>query len=144
MSPTDQNPSGRKPAPLYLRTFFFGLMLFAWWVLTVEVPGRMLFRIVVQRGVERQYTPLSVWAFSVTQSMMGYRGLAVGLIVVAMAFHYWLWTRLPRYDVYGKWLFRAGFLVFYIVLYTFFFLVFLGAELPVWTWPSEIVPTNTP
>lgn len=130
-------------APLALRSFFFGLMLLAWWVLTVEVPGRMLFRIVVQRGIERQYTSLSVWAYSITQTMMGYRGLGIALIMAAMVFHYWLWTRLPRYDVYGRWLFKAGFLVLYIVLYTFFLLVFLGAELPVWTWPQEIIPPET-
>lgn len=144
MNPSNQNSSGRKRSPLYLRTFFFGLMLLAWWVLTVEIPGRMLFRLALQRGVERQLTSISVWAFQVTQTLMRYRVAAVVVIMVAMVVHYWLWTRWPRYDVYGKWLVKAGFLVLYIVLYAFFLLIFLGAELPVWTWPSQIVPPDAP
>ena len=130
----------RKLSPLGLRTFFFGLMLFAWWVLTIELPGRNLFSIVLHRGIERAYPPLTIWAFSVTQHWMKYRGWAVVAIVVAMLLHLWIWTRRERYDAWGQWLFKAGFLVFYIVLYGFFLLVFLGAELPIWTWPSGMGP----
>jgi len=115
-------------------------MLFAWWVASIELPGRNLFAIVVHRGVERHLAPLSIWAFGLTQTWMKYRAVAVVLIILAAGAHYFLSTRHPRYDVYGKWLFRTGFLVFYIALYLFFLLVFLGAELPVWTWPSQIAP----
>ena len=144
MNSPKEKSTERKTSPLYLRSFFFGLMLFAWWILTVEVPGRMLFRLALQRGVDRQLTTLSIWAYGVTQRLMSQRVWWMAVIVVTMALHYWLWTRWGRYDVYGKWLFRAGFLVLYVVLYAFFFLVFLGAEIPVWTWPSQIVPAETP
>lgn len=132
MTPEPEKTRPRKPTPLILRTLSFGLMIFLWWVMAIELPWRNLSAIVTQRGVQRAYHPLSIWAFQLSDKWAGYRTLAVILIVAAMVLHYFLWIRYPKYDVYGRWLFRAGFLVLYILLYAFFFIMFVGAELPIW------------
>ena len=112
-------------------------MLVGWWVVTIELPGKALFHIVAQRVVERALPPISVWAFGLTQAWMSYRFLALCLIIVAVFFHRFLWMRRVKWDVYGKWLFKSGFLLFYIVLYAFFLLNFLAME-----WPLRSLPTR--
>jgi len=138
----------RKPVPKephwsLIRTFGFGLMLLVWWVITIELPGRNLFKIISSQHLERAFAPITVWAYGVTQLWMQYRTVAVVFIVLAMLLHYWLWYRRTRYDIYGKWLFRMGFLVLYIILYGYFISIFVGAELPIWTWPSNIGPVES-
>lgn len=124
--------NNQKLSPLPLRTFWFGLMLFAWWIVSIELPWRNLSKIITQRGVDRLYHPITVWAFGLSDSWARHRFAAVAFIVLAMALHYFFWIRYSKYDIYGKWLFKAAFLVIYIILYGFFLLMFLGAELPIW------------
>ncbi len=113
-------------------------MLVVWWIATVEIPGHNLFRIAASNWVDRPFPPITVWAFALTQKLALYRGWAVVLIVVVTILHAWLWKRRERWDIYGKWVFKAAFLVLYILLYGIFLLVFIGAGIPIWTWPTEI------
>jgi hypothetical protein len=129
---TDPEKDRKNLPPLPIRTFWFGFMLLAWWISTIELPWHNLSRIVTQRGVERMYHPLTIWVYGLSDSWGRHRITAVFIIVLAMGFHYFIWTRYPGYDAYGRWVFKAGFLVLYILLYGFFFLMFLGAELPIW------------
>jgi len=126
------------PEPSWLRSVGFGVMLVCWWLVTIELPAWNLFRIIANRGIERVYAPITVWAFAQTQHWQMYRGTAILVILVAVVFNYWLWYRRMRYDAWGKWLFRAGFLVLYILLYGYFILIFIGAELPVYSIPSNL------
>lgn len=132
MTARSDNIKLEKLAPLPLRSFWFGLMLFAWWMVSIELPWRNLSKIITQRGVNRLYHPITVWAYQLTDSWARYRFVAIILIVIAMILHYVFWLRYARYDAYGRWLFKAAFLILYIILYGFFFLMFLGAELPIW------------
>ncbi len=126
------------PKPSWLRSIGFGLMLAIWWVVTVEIPAWNLFRIVANRGVERQYAPITLWAFDQSMQWQHYRGLVIVLILLAVGLNYWLWYRLTRYDAWGRWLFKAGFLVVYIIMYGYFIAIFIGAELPVYTIPPTL------
>ena len=124
--------------PKFARSLGFGLMLAAWWIFAIEIPGRNLFIVAAQRGIERVLTPLTIWAFSFTQSVMAYRIWAVVLIVAAVVLHRWLWVRRERWDIFGKWVFKTAFLLIYIFLYGLFLVIFVGAELPIWRWPSHL------
>lgn len=122
----------KKLSPLPFRTFWFGLMLFAWWVVSIELPWRNLSAIITQRGVDRLYHPITIWAYRLSDVWARYRWVAVVIIIASMFLHYFFWTRFPRYDAYGKWLFKAVFFILYVILYGFFLIMFLGAELPIW------------
>ena len=113
-------------------------MLIAWWVVTIEIPGRNLFLITAQRGLERALAPITIWAFGFTSSMTTRRGWAVIFILAAILLHRWLWVRREKWDVWGKWLFKAAFVVLYIALYGLFLLIFLAAEFPIWFWPKNL------
>ncbi|HDS31127.1 MAG TPA: hypothetical protein ENN67_08805 [Firmicutes bacterium] len=113
-------------------------MLLFWWICTIEIPGHILFRIAQSNWVERSTGLLTLWAFNFTMTLSHYRPHAILVIIALVILHHWLSIRREKWDVYGKWLFRAGFLLLYIILYAIFMLVFLGVEIPVWTWPSEI------
>jgi hypothetical protein len=120
-------------------------MMITWWVFTIEIPGRNLFRVITNYGVHRSYAPITIWAFRITGEWIQYRWLAVVGIFAAIIMHYWFSSRLDRYDVYGRWLYKAVFVAVYILLYGSFLLIFAGAELPIWTWPSELgIPVETP
>jgi hypothetical protein len=113
-------------------------MLAAWWLATVEIPGHMLFRMYESNWVARSVGPITVWAFGFTSKLSGLRIPAFIIIIAAVFIHSWLWKRHAGWDAYGQWVFKAGFFVLYAILYAIFILVFLGAEVPVWTWPSEL------
>lgn len=125
-------------SPGFIRSLGFGAMLVVWWVATFEFPGHILFKISTSNWVSRGVGPLTAWAWAVTEKMIANRVWGAVAIIAVVILHAWLWRRYSRWDIYGKWLFKAGFVVLYIVLYTIFILVFLGAELPIWTWPAEI------
>jgi hypothetical protein len=131
-----------KAPPLILRSFVFGLMLLAWWIATVELPGRNLFLIVAQNAMDRHFSAITIWAYGSTQALMQYRWLGVIGIFLGIGAHYFFSVRQPRYDIYGKWLFKTAFLVLYIILYGYFFMIFIGAELPIWTWPAQVTPAG--
>ena len=107
-------------------------MLVMWWVVSIEIPGRNLFLIAAQRGIDMKLAPISVWAFSLTQTAMSYRFLAGLFIVAGVIVHRLLRVRQGGWDIFGKWVYKAAFLVLYIFLYGLFLLIFIGAELPVW------------
>jgi hypothetical protein len=113
-------------------------MLIAWWVVTIEIPGRNLFLIAEQRGLERAFAPISVWAFEFTSRMTTQRVWAAVIVIAAVLLHRWLWVRREKWDAWGKWLFKAGFVVLYIALYGLFLLTFFAAELPIWFWPKNL------
>jgi hypothetical protein len=135
MRAAPSKPADRDEIPGIARSLGFGAMLALWWVLTFELPGRNLFLLAAQRGIERPLAPVTIWAYGLTQQAVGVRGLAVVLIVLAMVLHAWLWRRRARWDVYGRWVFRAGFFVLYVILYGLFLVVFVASELPIWTMP---------
>ena len=118
--------------PLFAGSLGFGLMLACWWICTFEIPGRTLFRLATQPGVDRHFAPITVWAYVFTQDGMSDRIWAIAAILIAVFVHRLAWVRRPRWDVFGIWVFKAGFLILYILLYGTFFLVFLGAEFPIW------------
>lgn len=124
------------PKPSIVRSILFGIMLFVWWILTIEIPGWNMFRIVTARGIERQYAPLTAWTYGVTQLWMEHRVAAIVIIFLAVIVHYWLWYRRQRYDVFGKWVFKTAFLVLYIIMYAFFLVILIGMEIPIRTMPS--------
>lgn len=124
--------------PRLTATLGFGVFLLAWWVITIEIPGRNLFLIAAQRGIERALAPVTVWTYAFTQRAMLHRWWAFAAIAALLLIHRWLWVRREKWDVYGKWLFKAGFFVFYLLLYLVFMIVFIGAELPIWQWPGTL------
>jgi hypothetical protein len=107
-------------------------MLACWWAATFEIPGRMLFLIAAQRGIERHLAPITIWAYAFTQKGIGDRGWAIAAVLLSVVVHRWLIIRRERWDVFGKWVFKAAFLVLYIFLYGLFLLIFLGTEFPIW------------
>jgi hypothetical protein len=138
MPDAPRKPAGQEPRPSCAGSLGFGLMLVGWWLVSIELPGRNLFFLAAQRGIERQLAPITIWAFGFTQAAMTHRWWAVGLIVVAVILHRWLRVRRERWDIFGKWVFKAAFLVLYIILYGLFMAIFLGAELPIWMSPSTL------
>ena len=126
------------------RTLGFGLMLIAWWIVTIELPGRNLFMVIAQNWIERSYYPITIWAYGFTQKLIALRPAGGVVIALLIALHIFLWKRYPDYDIYGRWLFRTFFFLLYILLYGVFFAVFIGAELPIWINPlNDQVPPGT-
>jgi hypothetical protein len=113
-------------------------MLIAWWVVTIELPGRNLFLIAGQRGLERALAPITIWALEFTSRMTTQRVWAAIIVIAAVLLHRWLWVRRGKWDVFGKWLFKAGFVALYVLLYGVFLLIFFAAELPIWFWPKNL------
>lgn len=111
-------------------------MLVVWWIVTFEIPARMLFMMAAQRGVERGLPPITLWAFRITHDAVEHRWTAVLLIVFSVFFHFWLLRRWEKWDAFGKWVFKAAFIIFYVILYGLFLVIFIGVEYPVWFWPS--------
>ena len=117
------------------RTLGFGALLVSWWILTFEIPGKNLFRIAAQEGVSRKLGPITLWAYDFTQRAITARSWAIVFFVIAIILHSILWRRRAKWDIYGKWLFRAGFFALYLIMYGLFLLIFAAVEIPLWTMP---------
>jgi len=142
MPPTSQNPPEKvdKRAPSIPGSIGFGAMLVIWWILSIEIPRWNLFRIDNMRSLALTLSPITEWVYGVATLWAEYRWLGIILIIASAPFHYFLWKRRMGYDQWGKWLFKAGFMVFYVILYAFFLIMLLGAELPIYTNPANDIP----
>jgi len=125
----------RRVYPLPVRTLGFGLLLVAWWLLSIELPARNLSTIRNTYGISQTYPVITDFVHDLTTGLQNFRWLGAIFIIALTICHYVLWKRFEKCDAWPKFLFRFGVVVFYVLLYGFFFVMFLGAELPLWLWP---------
>ena len=137
---TNPPASKEKIGPSLPRSVGFGLMLFAWWIFSIEIPRWNIYRLGHMRGLVLSMAQITEWVYGVANLWSHYRGLAVVIIIIAVPVHYFLWKRRMQYDTWGRWLFKAGFMTFYVIMYAFFLFMLLGAELPIYTNPAADLP----